>query len=83
MGAKAAAALEFSKIKEKHDELLKELEVIYDKCLRMGFALAQDELDLILLWKSAEDLKRTAESVAGDLKWKLATQKADGEANED
>lgn len=45
------------RMKEKRDEQIKEIEKMYDKCLRMHIQLAKNKLDLINMWKLVESQK--------------------------
>lgn len=55
------------KMKEKRDEQMKEIEKMYDKCLRMHFQMAKDKLDLTIMWKSIENMKMQEANVKAAL----------------
>lgn len=67
----AAFHVDYVNMKKKRDQQFQELEKIYDKCLRMQFALARDQLDLINLWKSAEMLKEKEASLTASCQEEL------------
>lgn len=65
MNENTAKSVHYTKMMQKRDQQMDELEKIYDKCLRMHFQMARDKLDLINLWKSVDKLK-VKEACCGD-----------------
>lgn len=68
MNEDAAKFVNYSKMKQKRDQQMDELEKIYDKCLRMHFQMARDKLDLVNLWESVEKLKEKEASCGDEMR---------------